>query len=167
MYDKSAIISVCRKYRYELRRIWNPRRGVVCFIMLNPSTANIDFNDPTIRRCMGFAATWGRGGIIVGNLFAYRTTMPRILRDVGDPIGPLNDEFLKAMTREAAITVCAWGNHGKYLKRDKTVLQLLSSPKCIAVNASGTPKHPLYARGYLEPRPFSPNKALHEKANRS
>ena len=122
--------------------------------MLNPSIADADTDDPTIQRCMGFAATWGYGGIIVGNLFAYRTTDPDILKTIQDPVGPMNDEFLSVISEKADITICAWGNHGKLMGRDQTVLQLLDSPKCIKVNKSGTPKHPLYAKSYLEPKPF-------------
>ena len=155
MYDKSAVISECGQYRYELRRTWQPKTGAVCFVMLNPSTADGELDDPTIRRCMGFASTWGYGGIIVGNLFAYRTIDPAYLKTVRDPIGLMNDEFLLKISKEAAITVCAWGNHGKYQNRDQAVLRLLDSPKCIAVNKAGTPKHPLYVKRYLKPRVFN------------
>jgi len=160
MYDKSAVISECGQYRYELRRIWQPKTGAVCFVMLNPSTADADIDDPTIRRCMGFAATWGYGGIIVGNLFAYRATDPNFLKIIQDPVGPMNDEFLKVMSERADITICAWGDHGRYLNRGSAILRLLDVPNCLAINKSGSPKHPLYAKRYLTPKPFPPNKAM-------
>jgi len=161
MYEKTAIISACGNYRYELRRIWQPKRGVVLFVMLNPSTADANIDDNTIRRCMGYAATWGKGGIVVGNLFAYRATKPTDLKKAFDPVGPLNDKYLRAMSDKAKITVCAWGNHGKYLNRDKAVLSLIKDPRCLAINKTGTPKHPLFAESWLEPRPFTPNQRLH------
>ena len=74
MYKKSAIISDDKKYRYELRRIWKPKSQLVCWVMLNPSIADANFDDPTIRRCMGYTMRWGCGGIIVVNLFALRAT---------------------------------------------------------------------------------------------
>ena len=74
MYEKSAIISECEQYRYELRRIWQPKKGLVCWVMLNPSIADANIDDPTIRRCIGYTAKWGYGGRVVVNLFALRAT---------------------------------------------------------------------------------------------
>ena len=70
----AAGISECGCYRYWLTRTWNPRRATLCWVLLNPSTADADRDDPTIRRCQGFARSWGYGGIVVVNLFAYRAT---------------------------------------------------------------------------------------------
>ena len=88
---QSADFSACGTYRYALRRIWLPAAPQVLFIGLNPSTADEKSDDPTIRRCLGFARSWGYGGLIVANLFAYRATAPSALREARDPIGPLND----------------------------------------------------------------------------
>ena len=73
-----AVFSPCERYRYKLWRVWDPARplGLVMFLMLNPSTATDAEDDPTIRRCIGYARSWGYGGLYVGNLFAYRATTP-------------------------------------------------------------------------------------------
>lgn len=97
---KSAIISECGKYRYSLSRIWDENKANVLFIMLNPSTADGDVDDPTIRRCIGFAKSWGYGGIYVGNLFAYRATDPKELLKVENPIGFENIHHLMDMYNE-------------------------------------------------------------------
>lgn len=84
----SAVISECGSYRYRLERVWEAEKDRVAFIMLNPSTADASKDDPTIRRCIGFAKAWGFGGLIVGNLFALRSTDPKALYGHKDPVGP-------------------------------------------------------------------------------
>jgi len=90
-----AVFSPCDRYRYVLWRTWKPHIPSVVFIGLNPSTADAQRNDPTIRRCIGFAQTWGYGGIIIANLFSYRATQPNTLRQVSDPVGPDTDQWLQ------------------------------------------------------------------------
>ena len=150
----TAILSQCKKYRYELIRIWQPKKEHCCFIMLNPSTADSHIDDPTIRRCMGFAESWGFGGFTVGNLFAFRATNPADLLRAEDPIGPENDSYLRSLSSEAAITVCAWGNHGIYKGRWKEVLSMLCSPRCLGMTGQGQPKHPLYLKKDLIPMEY-------------
>ena len=157
MYEKSAIISEDQKYRYELRRIWQSKTGLVCWVMLNPSTADANFDDHTIRRCMGYAARWGYGGIIVVNLFALRSTDPRNLYQSMQPIGPENDGYIFRASDEANITIVAWGNQGEYLRRDECVIPVLIAPHYLALTKGGYPKHPLRLRKDLEPKPFIPN----------
>ena len=89
--------------------------------MLNPSTADASRDDPTIRRCIGFARAWGYGGVEVVNVFALRATEPSLLRRVRDPVGPGNDAALAAATARVDAIVIAWGVHGTLLQRDRTV----------------------------------------------
>ena len=84
---RSAVISECRLYRYRLDRVWDTGEAQVLFVMLNPSTADATVDDRTICRCMEFARAWGYGGLVVGNLFAYRATNPQQLKNVDDPVG--------------------------------------------------------------------------------
>ncbi len=84
---KEAVISDCGRYRYRLTRRWGDG-PLLSFIMLNPSTADAEVDDPTIRRCMGFARRDGYGGIVVGNLYAFRTTKPKALFAADNPLGP-------------------------------------------------------------------------------
>lgn len=143
----TATFSEDRKYRFTLTRRWDDR--VLCnFLMLNPSTADEKIEDPTVRRCMAFASAWGYGGLIVTNIFAYRSTDPAELYKVVDPVGPGNDEHILQSAKLSALTVCAWGDHGRHQGRGGVVRLLLTrggiTARCLGKNASGEPQHPLY-----------------------
>jgi hypothetical protein len=124
------------------------------FIMLNPSTADAEQDDATIRRCIGFARRHNCSELIVVNLFAYRATNPRELYKAHDPVGPDNMEHvLRALedtykSEDPGYVVCAWGAHGKLMDQDETVLGWIEGEDfpayCLAINKDGTPKHPLY-----------------------
>jgi hypothetical protein len=144
-------------YRYLLWRRWAEAASVL-FIMLNPSTADAQRDDPTIRRCLGFARAWGFGAVEVVNLFAWRATDPRELRRAADPIGPANDRAIaEAAARNHAI-VAAWGVHGVLLERDRQVAALLagSRVRCLAHTGTGAPRHPLYVRASARAVAFAP-----------
>ncbi|PIQ96371.1 MAG: hypothetical protein COV67_09900 [Nitrospinae bacterium CG11_big_fil_rev_8_21_14_0_20_56_8] len=129
-------------------RIWDDSRDYVHFIMLNPSTADAEKNDPTVERCQRFALRWGFGGLHVGNLFAFRSTLPENLKTHPDPVGPGNNRTLLYRARRAARVVCAWGNHGKHLDRAETVRALLRKHgiplHVLRITRQGEPGHPLY-----------------------
>src|SRR3954467_13679199 len=111
-----ANFSPCRTWRYELGRRWDYSRPLAMFIGLNPSTADEIEDDPTIRRCVGFAKSWGAGGLLMANIFGLRSTDPNVLYRVSDPmavIGEDNDRFLLAMSAQAEWVVAAWGVHGE------------------------------------------------------
>lgn len=157
--ESGAEFSADRVYRYSLWRFWNKHIGYVAFVCLNPSTADEEKNDPTVRRCIDYAHAWGFGGLIMLNLFAFRATDPKELYSVEDPIGPDNDFHLRTASSNAGMTIVAWGTHGDYLKRAKSVLGLLTKPYCIALTKDGAPKHPLYLKKYLKPMPYIENHA--------
>lgn len=145
--ESSAIISPCKLYRYALRRHWNPDAGALGIVMLNPSTADGKEDDPTIRRCIGFAKENDFGGIIVGNLFAYRSTDPKQLDEVDDPVGPDNDRTLQNLARVCPHVLLAWGARGsKHNVRVDEVLRLFEEVETytLGLTTSGQPKHPLY-----------------------
>ena len=150
-----AVFSPCGRYRYKLWRVWDPARplGCVMFLMLNPSTATDTEDDPTIRRCIGYARSWGHGGLYVGNLFAYRATDPADLRRADHPVGPDNDRALLEMVTQCGLVVAAWSNHGaKYDRRVREVLNLVEQPLyCLRQLRSGHPAHPLYQRKDIRP----------------
>ena len=152
----SAVLSECGRYRYRLTRDLGAG-APVCFIMLNPSTADADTDDQTIRKCKMFATRWGFGQIIVVNLFAWRATDPRELRKVPDPIGPGNDEHIRWAVAEAAMTVAAWGVEQPALVAARAFhvgRQLLGHSRlhCIATTKRNEPKHPLYLPASSQPR---------------
>lgn len=148
---KSAVISPCGTYRYQLGRRWGEGAAML-FVMLNPSTADAEIDDPTIRRCVGFAKREGLAGIDVMNLFAFRSPSPSEMRRAADPVGPDNDDFLARMFLAAsawgAPVVAAWGAHGFHKGRDAKVYALAKGQgvlmQCLGVTNGGAPKHPLY-----------------------
>ena len=140
-----ANFSRCQRYRYTLWRRWDEARALVMFIGLNPSTADAQNNDPTIRRCIGFAHDWGYGGLVVTNLFAFRATYPADLKAAVDPVGPRNDAWIRRMAGQVDTIVAAWGNHGTWLDRSTSIRRMLAGRlRCIKLNAAGEPAHPLY-----------------------
>lgn len=143
-----AVFSDCRKYRYFLKRVWNENKPLITFCMLNPSTADAFKNDPTIERCERRAKEMDYGGIVIVNLFAFRSTNPKVLNKCKNPIGSLNDSFIKKALHDTQRFVCGWGNHGKILNRHKDVLDIIIKnkiePLCLGQNKDGSPRHPLY-----------------------
>jgi hypothetical protein len=140
----NAILDPSGTYRYWLFRSWDKSLPHVCFCMLNPSTADATCDDPTIRRCIGFAKAWGCGSLSVVNLFAYRATSPKELKLVPDPIGLYNYHFIQQTSHHASMTVAAWGVHGNQLHQGQVVLPMLKNPVCLGLTSAGHPKHPLY-----------------------
>ena len=152
--QRSAEISACKRYRYALRRTWDVSRPAVLFIGLNPSTADATTEDNTSRVCINYARRWGYGGLLIGNLFAYRSTDPERLYACRDPVGRDNDAWLRRLQEESALVVCAWTRYGGYRDRDQTVLGFLRRPHCLVRLESGYPGHPLYKRCDLRPLPY-------------
>ncbi len=149
---QDAVLSSCQTYRYALRRVWDPSLPTVFFIGLNPSTADAQTEDPTLRVCLGYARRWGFGSLLLGNLFAYRSTDPAVLKQVADPVGPDNDRWLSTLEAEATLTLCAWGNQKHSpLGRDRQVLAQLKDPYCLVQLKTGDPGHPLYKPAHLDP----------------
>lgn len=141
-----AVFSPDERYRYRLRRIWGPEPPLVV-IGLNPSTATAEIDDPTVQRCQGFARRWGHGGLVMLNLFAWRSTNPKVLTGLADPVGPDNDQWLLQETT-GRTTLCAWGNHGALRGRARAVCRLLAGRdlRCLGITNAQAPRHPLYIR---------------------
>lgn len=140
-----AKLSDDRTYRYRLWRTWDTSKPTLAWVMLNPSTADETEDDPTIRRCIGFAKDWGFGGIEVVNLFALRATDPDELREHAKPVGPRNDEVLHTVADEAENVVCAWGANGGLMDRGQTVAGMIDTElHALDTTKDGHPVHPLY-----------------------
>ncbi len=154
----TARFDASRRYRYTLLRVWNRHAPRLCFCMLNPSTADVDQDDPTVARCGRFARDWGFGALEVVNIFALRATDPRKLYHAHDPIGPANDAAILTAARRADLFLAAWGNHGDLHHRGQRVLNRLLerdiAPHCLAITKQGQPKHPLYTKSDSLPLPL-------------
>lgn len=156
MKTKDAFFSIDRKYRYVLWRRWGQGR-LVNFIMLNPSTADEVVDDPTIRRCVGFATRWGYDQLAVTNLFALRATYPSYLLKDEDPVGPQNDAWLKGIACQSDTIVFASGVHGTIQNRESWVKGILDQWRpfyCLGLTKAGRPKHPLRLSAELKPVVF-------------
>jgi hypothetical protein len=129
--------------------------------MLNPSTADADRDDPTVRRCVGFARRWGCVELAVVNLFAFRATRPADLCAVRDPVGVENCRHVESAVRRAkgGFVVFAWGTHGTWRNQDLTVMGWVRGagvrPLCLGLTKGGHPRHPLYVPYATEPVAFS------------
>lgn len=153
-----AMLDESRVYRYSLWRLWREDAclsGMAAFVGLNPSTADETKDDPTIRRCIGFAQSWGLAGLVMLNIFAIRATDPQEMKQARYPIGELNDEAIKRVADSCGLVVCCWGNNGDHLGRGAAVRGLLWRQCGCAVwhlglTKKGHPRHPLYLRSSTE-----------------
>ncbi len=168
--DGYAVFSEDRVYRYALWRLWDSTKPAVVFIMLNPSTADGQTDDPTIRKCVGFTKRWGGGALVVVNLFAFRATDPKVLMAhhneeyyAGRVVDAPNNEYWIDSAIEGKICpnvdkiVCAWGPKGTFLRGSDRMRRFLSNKPLWAIRLAkgGEPCHPLMLP-YSEPlKPYN------------
>ena len=157
--DRDAVLSPCGTYRLLLTRRFSTGEGICLFVLLNPSTANHEIDDPTCRRATAFAAAWGYRELWIANLYGARATQPSALRAFPDPVGPDNDRHLRDAAEQAALIVCGWGGHAGIDERAKVVCALLrASGKPLhhmGLTRAGHPRHPLYLRADTQPEVWS------------
>ena len=169
--NKFAHISPCTFYRYNLVREWDVLKPICIFFMLNPSTADAEQDDPTIRRVVNFARRWGYGSVIIMNLFAIRGTNSDILKQCKDPIGPYNYYIWKQgiehpFTIFGSVDIyLAWGSKGGYMNQDLNCVKFLKREQekrkdkirlyCLGLTKEGYPKHPLYLKKDLNLIPYT------------
>jgi hypothetical protein len=162
----TAKFSPCGLYRYELRREWKQKGRTMVFVGLNPSTADQNKDDPTIRRILGFADDWGFGTLVMLNVFAFRSTDPKALHlraaSRREVVGPENDATIARAfeaNRKGKLVV-GWGAHGLLLERGRRVAEMARAihgrPQCLGRTESGEPKHPLYLKATTLPVRYSP-----------
>jgi len=123
------------------------------FIGLNPSTADEIQNDPTVTRCINYSMQWGYGALCMMNIFAFRATLPSVMKDHPKPVGKDNNRFLSEVACNANIIIAAWGTHAKHLGRHQEVVDLLKGKlHCLQETKSRYPSHPLYLKKSLKPQ---------------
>ena len=160
----TATISPDGRYRYDLTRTWGTGPRAV-WIMLNPSTADAEQDDPTIRRCIAFSKREGHGCIAVVNRFAARTTRPVHLLDYVDPVGPDNARHVKWWIHQAPTVIAAWGAHpiiGDNLLITDWCQEAHVPLMCLGITADGSPRHPLYVKGDTPLQPWPAEKGARE-----
>lgn len=138
-----AVFSDCGKYRWILWRRWGNGNEFAHICGLNPSTADHERNDPTVRREIDFCQRWVFDGLIKTNAFGLRATDPRVMLAHADPIGTENDAWITIAIGLATISIAAWGVHGAHLER-AAALKKRCAWKCFGVTKAGQPRHPLY-----------------------
>lgn len=153
VYQESAsVISDCKKYRYLLRRVWDEYKPRALIVMLNPSTADADKDDATIRSLVRICTVLGFGGFEVVNLFAFRATNPKELYNEydNDVVGPNNDITIEAALHRCDLPIVGWGTHQLAYARGKTVISMIRQRRpavfCLGSNKDKSPKHPLYIK---------------------
>lgn len=179
---RETLFSKDRIYRFTLWRDWSEqmkdgvfftedphvdyypgtRDTFVQFIGLNPSTADENRDDPTVRRCIDYAKRWGFGAMCMTNLFAYRATDPKVMMACPLPVGvtsyPGWREVVVEVAKSAGLVVCAWGNDGAFKGRSRFVAKALRDAGAklhhLGLNDSGEPKHPLYLKKTTTPIPW-------------
>lgn len=156
-HSREAEFSEDRQYRNWLKIVWNDQLPIAAFVGLNPSLADEVCDDPTVRRCRGYAEEWNCGGIIMLNLFAIRATDPRVMRAHHAPIGGGNtiSHLKRRLSECAGPHIACWGRHGSFMGRGRAVLEALPDLCCLALNDDGSPAHPLYLRKGLHPIPIA------------
>jgi hypothetical protein len=152
--------SDCENYRYVLERVWNPDGAKLTYIMLNPSKATEQQNDPTIERCERRARQLGYGAFRVCNIFAWRETDPRALRQADAPVGPDKDTALKNAAVWADTILCGWGVHGAHQNRGPETASILRASGqtlwSLGLSKHGHPRHPLYIAYVTQPEIWEP-----------
>jgi hypothetical protein len=164
-----TVFSDDRRHRFTLRREIGGARGRVVFIGLNPSTADERKDDPTVRRCIGYAAAWNFTELYVLNLFSLRATDPKKLYRAKKPNHKENNTWIDRICQRADLIVCAWGTHGGFLNRDQQVYQILrycGGTHCLRTTKDGFPSHPLYLPAALKPVRHQPRLAVRPAGGR-
>ena len=150
----SATFSIDRRYRYKLVRHWGGCNGSLVWIMLNPSTAGAEDDDPTIRRVVRFSHDLGYSGCEVLNLYSLITPYPCELWGASDPIGDNTNLVAQALCERSGGVVLAWGRHRQAMSRGNLIAACLPDAQCLGHNLDGSPKHPLYLSSALRLRPY-------------
>jgi hypothetical protein len=155
-FEAAAKISDCGRYRYTLTRTVGSGARSICWVMLNPSTADGTQDDATIRKITAYSSRWNFGRMVVVNLFAWRERDPKLLpTDVDVAAGPENDEYIRQSIDSCEATIFAWGNSLAAVvrnPRETRVLELARGHdvRVLARTKDGAPRHPLYLPGSLD-----------------
>lgn len=139
---QSADFSTCGKYRYLLTRIWDEAGPMAMCIGLNPSNANAEKNDPTIRLLIDRLDYLGYGGLRMVNLYAYISSKPKALFEVPDALGD-NDLWISNAAANVGDVIFCWGDFKNISFRAKQMINQFPDAYCFGKSKSGAPIHPM------------------------
>jgi hypothetical protein len=164
---RSATISDCGRYRYDLTRDWSEGRTfhedrlprTVCWVMLNPSTGDAELDDPTITRCIGFSQREHFDRLVIVNLYPYRTAYPTQLYEQPEAVraGDDNEGWIRRRIAESELVIAAWGNRVTYRRRHLIAFWAHEHGRpmrCLGRTKGGAPRHPLYLNGETPLEPY-------------
>jgi len=148
---RQARWSRCRRHRTALIRRWVDDLSPIGFIGLNPSTADHRSDDPTVRRCIGFARREGAGGLVLVNLFSWRATRPADLWAATERNCASSDRVMREELSHCALIIACWGAiprqaHPRAARVRAQLDRLNATVKALGFTAAGHPRHPLYLR---------------------
>lgn len=152
--ERDAVISGCGKYRYLLRRTWDHSKPRALVIMLNPSTADAEIDDATIRSLLRLLGGLAYGSFEVVNVFALRATDPMELLTARDPVGPDNEAAVRASIGRCDVAICAWGAWPPAREASIYIRNAIRAARpamyCFGKTKDGSPRHPLYIKSGTE-----------------
>lgn len=158
MVDSGEIYSYCKKYRYDLWRIWDPELKYLMVIGLSPSAADRAISDTYLKRCAIFARKWGFGGIHLCNLFGFQVTDTTVLVSLREPIGKDNDYHIERVAKDAGMVLAGWGNRGDHMLRDEVVMAITDKLEIkvhhMGMSSRAHPIHLISANQRTTPSPF-------------
>ena len=170
MMTRSATISACKKYRWSLTRRWNDKRPMVTWIMMNPSTADANNDDRTIERIIKFSSKWGYGGLMVANVYPYRSPNPKECLewarywetndwDARDALMQ-NENVITKLVKISSKVIVAWGANPDDIYLDNILAAIsdggINELYCLGTTKNGHPKHPLARGKHYIPDDFEP-----------
>lgn len=147
---RAATLSDDGLLRWTLEREWG-EGPTVCWIMLNPSSADAEVDDPTIRAIIKRSKGWDFGQLVVVNIYAIRASDPKVARRWAEreelPSEAVHNRSIVAdMANAADKAVASWGAAPWATAWAYVVAAIIPELFCLGRTASGAPKHPL-ARG--------------------
>lgn len=163
--NRSAVLSECETYRMQLircleRHEWttSTQPGVVAWVLNNPSTADAEIDDPTVRKCWAFTRRWNYGQMMFVNTNPYRATDPARALVPPEAVLTANDSWLFYAMTQSPLVVAAWGDRANPMlaQRAVRVLHTLGPLHAMRVTKAGNPQHPLYLPADTVPELWKP-----------
>lgn len=165
--ERSAVLSECQTYRFQLIRQLEREspdaarvsaRGTIGWILCNPSTADAEVDDQTVKKCWRYTLAWGYGSMMFVNVNPYRSTNPKLQRTPPENILVANDSWLAYSMGQCPYVIAAWGDGAipELAQRAVKLLHPIGPLHALHVTKSGNPGHPLYLPGDAQPQLWAP-----------